>query len=112
MAHETVTSLREAVVLSRSMCRLAERGEIRELVVCMHERDGVLVKVPGLLASLGRPAVGEEGTGETWSEILPALREFERENTLLIESLKAQRRKIVRNIAEAEGHRRLSEYAV
>jgi hypothetical protein len=112
MAHETLTSLRTAVVLSRSMRGLAERGEIHELVVRMHERDLLVVKVPGFLASLRSSGIEEGGAGDVWTEILSLLKDFERENALLIEALKVQRRKVVRNIAEAEGHRRLSAYAV
>src|SRR5271169_2644786 len=94
MAHETLTSLRTAVVLSRSMRGLAERGEIRDLIVRMHERDLLLVKMTGLLASRKKPGDGEGSAGDVWTEILSALKDFERENALLIEALKVQRRKI------------------
>jgi hypothetical protein len=112
MAHETLKSLTAAVILSRSMRGLAERGEIHDLVVRMHERDVLLVKVSGLLASLRKSGNEEGGAGDVWTEILPVLKDFERANALLIDALKVQRRKIVRNIAEAEGRRRLSAYAV
>ncbi len=112
MEHSPLKSLRAAVLLSRSMRGLAKRGEIRELAVQMHERDLLLRKVFALFESL--KSRGENAGGGTvdWAEILSVIREFEIENALLIEGLKEQRRKTVRNIAEAESHRRLSAYAV
>ena len=112
MAHETLKSLRLAVLLSRSMQGLAQRGEIRGLVLQMHERDLLLTNVTRLLESMKQGAPGGGPGEDVWPEILSVLKEFENENALLIESLKVQRRTIVRNIAEAEGHRRLSAYAV
>ena len=112
MAHETLTSLRSAVLLSRSMRGLAERGEFRDLILQMRERDLLLAGVFPLLASLKqRETEGAPGK-DVWVEVLAVLKECEQENALLIEALKAQRRTVVRNIAEAEGHRRLSAYAV
>jgi len=110
MAHEALTSLRAAVLLSRSMRGLAERGEIRELVVRMHERELLLNGLFDLLGSLKGKSTGESAAAVAWSEVLSAVREFETENALLIEGLKVQRKTIVRNIAEAESHRRLSAY--
>ena len=112
MAHDMLTSLRTAVVLSRSMRGLAERGEIRELVILMHERDLLLAAMTGVPASPGNPGNAEGRAGGALTEVLSALKDFEKENQLLIEALKVRRRQIVRNIAEAEGHRRLSAYAV
>jgi hypothetical protein len=110
MAHEALNSLRLAVLLSRSMRDLTERGEIRELVVQMHERDILLRKVFTLLESLKSRGQGANGGTVAWSEVLSVIREFDSENALLIEGLKTQRRAVVRNIAEAESHRRLSAY--
>ena len=104
--------LRRAVSLSRSMQAMAERGEIGDLVVRMHERDLLLAKLPGLLASLKESGNGKGTTGDVWTDVLSGLRDFGRENTLLIEALRLRRKAIVRDIAEAEGHRRLSAYAV
>ncbi|HMK38013.1 MAG TPA: hypothetical protein VK569_01655 [Bacteroidota bacterium] len=112
MAHETLKSLRMAVLLSRSMKCLAERGEIPGLILQMHERDLLLANVSRLLESMHERAAAGGPAEEGWPEILGVLREFEYENALLIGALKGQRRKIVRNIAEAEGHRKLAAYAV
>jgi hypothetical protein len=68
--------------------------------------------VPRLLEFMKEQAAGGGPGGDVWSEVLAVLKEFGKENALLIEALKVQRRTIVRNIAEAEGHRRLSAYAV
>ncbi len=111
MAHETLKSIRSAVLLSRSMRSLAERGETRDLARQMHERDVLLKKVLRSLESLKRQAIGGVPGGEMWPEIQNVLKEFEKENALLIEALKKQRGTVVQNIAEAEVHRRLSAYA-
>jgi len=112
MAYETLKTLRLAVLLSRSMRSLAERGEIPGLILQMRERDQLLANASRLLESMKQRAAAGGAGEDAWPEILGVLREFENVNALLIEALKARRRTIVRNIAEAEGHRRLSAYAV
>ena len=112
MASETLKLLRSAVLLSRSMHALAERGETRELVVQMHEREVLLRKALGFLEALKKQGKDGSAGGDAWTEVLSVLKEFDSENGLLVEALKTQRKRIVRNIAEAEGHRRLSAYAL
>jgi hypothetical protein len=63
------------------------------------------------LESLQEQAIGGVLGEAVWPEIRAVLKEFEKENALLIEALKKQRGTVARNIAEAEGHRRLSAYA-
>jgi hypothetical protein len=94
------------------MRELAERGEIPDLVVRMHERELLLREVSRMFKSRKRGSSAGPLTAEIWSDVVSVLKEFEAENTRLIEALKKERRVIARKIAEAEGHRRLAAYAV
>jgi hypothetical protein len=94
------------------MRELAERGEIQDLVLKMHERELILREVSRVFKARKCGSSAAQITGEIWSDVVSVLSEFEVENTRLIEVLKKERRVIARKIAEAEGHRRLAAYAV
>ena len=110
MTGEPLKSLRAAVALSRTMRAQAESGDVPDLVLGMHEREILLGNVFSRLEALREQAANQ--MVEAWPEILGALKDFERENGLLIVALKQRRKDIVHDIARAEGHRRLSAYAV
>jgi len=108
MGAGVLTSLRTAASLSRLMRGTAERGAMGELTDQMAQREGLLADVAAGLAALER----KEGLAPGDRQALAGmLTEFESENRLLIEALQVRQRQIVRCIAEAEGHRRLSAYA-
>jgi len=104
-----LTALRAAAELSRSMRSVAERGTTDILAEQMARQEVLLRQ-----ASDGLAAMEEEGASLPGAdrEILAGmLADLTAENGLLIETLKERQRHIVRCIAEAEGHRRLSAYA-
>jgi len=103
-----LTLLRTAAGLSRLMRGAVERGALGELAAQMSRRDGLIEEVA---ASLAAPEEGGDTSAGEPDGLAGMLTEFESENRLLIEALEERQRQIVRCIAEAEGHRRLSAYA-
>jgi len=103
-----IITLRTAAGLSRLMRGSVERGALGELAGQMSRRDGLIAEAAASLAAL--EGGGDFPAGDR-EELAGMLRELESENMLLIEVLEERQRQIVRCIAEAEGHRRLSAYA-
>ena len=69
MAREPLILIREAALMSRQMRELAERGDLHELFLKMHERDILLREVSGVLKA-GKKRAGAEGglSGKGWPE--------------------------------------------
>jgi hypothetical protein len=110
-ASDLLPDIGAATALSGMIRTSAESGDVRELARMMREREALLTglfRALGGLSEHGFPA----GEGGGWREIGAALAAFETENRLLIEALTERRRHIVRSIAEAERHRKLTAYAI
>ncbi|HTO93598.1 MAG TPA: hypothetical protein VMM80_04475 [Bacteroidota bacterium] len=108
MSAGTLTSLRRAAEMSHAMRGTAARGAVDELETQMAERGRVLAEA---CASLEATTVAGALPHAEREALAGMIREFGEQNRLLIEALQELQRQIIRCIADAEGHRKLSAYA-
>ncbi|HUI10197.1 MAG TPA: hypothetical protein VL221_07705 [Bacteroidota bacterium] len=103
-----MTSLREVMALSRAMRRAATDGVTDSLGEQMARRGELVEEAAAGLAAMEEGHALPAGEREALAAMLA---ELAQENALLIQALKERQREIIRCIAEAEGHRKLSAYA-
>ena len=109
-AGEAAAIFSQAARISRQMCVDAEQGRFADLSAQMKERDVLLSRARRLAEDLKPHSSADEQALRAWSRVAPALGEFSRENSQLIDALKKQGSRVARKIAEAESRRRISRY--